>query len=33
MLSPFIMTKKVKVNMAEHYNVMNQDLKKLCENI
>ena len=33
MLSPFIMTKKVKVNMAEHYNIMNQDLKKLCENI
>ena len=33
MLSPLIMTKKVKVNMAKHYNIMNQDLKKLCENI
>ena len=32
MLSPFIMTKKMKVTMTEHYNIMNQDLKKLCEN-
>jgi len=27
MLSPFLMTKKVKSNMAELYNIMNQDLK------
>ena len=31
-LSPLIMTKKIKVTMTEHYNIMNQDLKKLCEN-
>ena len=31
MLSPFIMTKKMKVTMTEHYNIMNQDLKNLCE--
>ena len=32
MLSPFLMTNKVKANMAEHYNIMNQDLKNFCEN-
>ena len=31
-LSPLVMTKKIKVTMTEHYNIMNQDLKKLCEN-
>ena len=31
MLSPFIMTKKVKANMSELYKVMNQDLKNICE--
>jgi hypothetical protein len=25
------MTKKMKVTMTEHYNIMNQDLKNLCE--
>ena len=30
-LSPFLMTTKVKANMAKHYNIMNQDLKNLCE--
>jgi len=31
MLSPFLMTKKVKSNMAERYNIMNKDLKNFCE--
>jgi len=30
-LSPFLLTKKVKADMTKHYNIMNQDLKKLCE--
>ena len=31
MLSPFLMTNKVKANMAERYNIMNHDLKNFCE--
>ena len=31
MLSPFLMTKKVKANMSELYKVMNQDFKNICE--
>ena len=31
-LSPFLMTNKVKANMLEHYNIMNQDFKNFREN-
>lgn len=29
-LSPFLITKKVKANMTKRYNIMNQDLKNHC---
>jgi hypothetical protein len=32
LLSPFLMTKKLKATMTKHYDIMNQDLKDLCEN-
>ncbi len=31
MLSPFLMTNKVKANMEERYTIMNKDLKNFCE--
>ena len=30
-LSPFLMTNKVKANMKERYTIMNKDFKKICE--
>ena len=30
-LSPFIITKKVKANMTKRYNIMNQNLKNICK--
>ena len=32
LLSPLLLTKKVSVNMKKHYNIMNEDLKSICEN-
>jgi hypothetical protein len=32
-LSPFLITKKVKANMTKHYNIMNKDLKNICMKI
>jgi hypothetical protein len=30
-LSPFLITKKVKANMTKRYNIMNQDFKNICK--
>ena len=30
-LSPFLITKKIKENMTKSYNIMNQDLKNICK--